>query len=123
MEPANLNSPDDAQIEALLRPTAPILPDGGFSTRVLAALPPPVAARQSWPRVAVCLAGAAAGLGFALWSLAALSGGPWNAKALADALVEAIGWLADPLLGGALLVAAFSLLFAFRLELRDKLIS
>jgi hypothetical protein len=44
MEPVNLSpsAPDDERLEAVLRqPTAGPLPDDGFSTQVLAALPPP----------------------------------------------------------------------------------
>ena len=67
MESFDLNSrnPDDVQLEEWLRTdaTVPPLPDGGFSSRVLRALPPsPVIARHSWARLAWGGAGALAGL-------------------------------------------------------------
>ena len=67
MESFDLNSrnPDDAQLEEWLRTnaTVPPLPDGGFSSRVLSALPPsPVIARHSWARLVWGGTGALAGL-------------------------------------------------------------
>ena len=124
MEPADLNHPanDDARLEAMLRRAAPPLPDDGFSARVLAALPAPEAAAALWRRIAFCLAGAAAGYGFALWRGAAWPDLQLELEQFATALVNATSTLADPLLGAALVVTALSLLFAFQSELRERLL-
>ena len=63
MEPNDLKSTssDDAALEAWLRTSAslPPLPDGGFSPRVLSALPPPppLISRRGW----LCMAGGLVG--------------------------------------------------------------
>lgn len=64
MEPNDLNSPlnDDSRLEMLLRQPAPALPDNGFSTRVLAALPARIPARRPGLRLMFCGAGAVIGL-------------------------------------------------------------
>jgi hypothetical protein len=127
MEPEDVNlSPnvnDDAQLEALLRTAAPVLPDDGFPARVLAALPAAEAERIPWRRIAFCLVGAAAGCGFALWRGVSWPGLQSGLEQFAAALVNAGPALADPLLGAALVVTTLSLLFAFRAELREKLMS
>src|SRR5688572_20260496 len=69
MEPSDLNPPsnDDAQLTVLLREFAPPLRDLGFSSDVLAALPPP---RPKWSlsrRTVVLITGAAAGLSLVIW--------------------------------------------------------
>lgn len=79
MEPANLNSPSDRgddRLESLLRTPAPPLPDDGFSTRVLAALPSPVRHAPRFARPAVARwCGAVAILG----TLTAISlAAPWS---------------------------------------------
>lgn len=119
MEPADLNpfpnANDDVRLEALLRDAVSALPDDGFSSRVLAALPPEETAAGSWRRTAFCFAGAAAGCGYALWR-----GVNW--PELQAEFGRTTTALADPLFMGALVVAALSLLFAFRAELREKLL-
>lgn len=72
MEPADLNSTfaadDDRNLEALLRRTPAPLADNGFSSRVMAALPPPRRKRSIVSaRAVLCSLGAAAGLALA-WS-------------------------------------------------------
>ena len=75
MEPANLTpTPDeDEALAALLRSSAPALPDDGFSPRVLTALPLPRTVRWAWPQITATALGAAAGLGFAYFKGASLS--------------------------------------------------
>ena len=124
MEPADLNSPananDDARLEALLRRASP-LPDDGFSTRVLATLPEAKTENAPWLRIAFCIAGAVAGCGFALWR-----GGSWlnlksSAERFAAVFANAAPTLANPWMGVVLVVTVLSLLVVFRAELREKL--
>jgi hypothetical protein len=125
MEPTDLNSSpdanDEARLTALLRPTSAPLPDDGFSARVVMALPPAGTGPAPWRRIVFCLAGLAAGCGVVLWR-----GGSWiTMQSGADRFVAAFGReatpnLASPWLVSALVVATLSLVFAFRVELRDR---
>ncbi len=127
MEPADLNTSantnDDARLEALLRRAAPELSDHGFSARVLAALPAvteshtPALSR----RLVVCIVGAGAGCGLVLWRGVSGTELESGADRLGDALVNLGPSLADPLFTAALGVTLFSLVVAFRAELRHKL--
>jgi len=124
MESADLNSSananDDARLEAMLRRASPALPDNGFSARVLAALPPEAEATP-WRRIAFCVAGAAAGCGFALWQGVSWPELQADAAQFSAKLANAGSALDNPMFGAALVVTALSLLVAFRTELREKL--
>lgn len=104
----------DSSLETLLREPAPGLPDNGFSTRVLAALPAPKAPRRSRARLRFGAAGALAGIGFAYWR-----GGSWadatvELRPLSTATTQLVAAFTDPALLLALTVTALSLLFVFR---------
>ena len=76
MESPDLNRSfsGDADLEAWLRRGTPALPDDGFSTRVMAALPPP---RRSSLRPLLCTAAGMLGLAIAFhWG--ALSPRAWS---------------------------------------------
>lgn len=127
MEPANLNpTPDakgDARLEAMLRGATPPLPDAGFSTRVLAALPARAQPRVPWRRILFCLVGAAAGSGYALWRGVSGLDVETGADRLGNALANLGLSLSDPKFVAAMGVTLLSLAVAFRAELRDKLLS
>jgi hypothetical protein len=122
MEPPDLNSPsdDDRRLEARLQQAQPELPDHGFSTRVLLALPPRRSVRLGQERIWVCAIGALTGL------LVALSRGvSWSA--LADGLAQLqatepkiLAMLGDPMILLALAVTGLSLLFAFQFHAWEK---
>lgn len=87
MEPAGMNSnePGDAGLDALLRASAPgPLPDGGFTGRVLASLPPaqgdPAAPRWRLQGALIAV-GAAAGLVAAVSMVPGLDAGVSGAAA------------------------------------------
>jgi hypothetical protein len=70
MEPADVTplSPEDARLEKLLsQDLAAPLPDAGFSARVIEALPRQRNRAFAWGQMAAPVAGALAGLAFALW--------------------------------------------------------
>jgi len=122
MEPADLKNdpPDDAQLEAWLRRNAASTPltDAGFTSRVLAALPPSAAVRSNVRRRVFCLAGALAGL-----ALTGLLGGDWSRTPENIALVVqpftlALDQLSNPPTAWALALAAFSVVYALRRTLR-----
>lgn len=121
MEPNDLKSPapDDAQLEAWLRPSAalPPLPDDGFTQRVLAVLPPP-ARRQSTHRMWFCAGGALVGIIVA--ALGALRSDRLSDSlpALEDTIMAALAQLSVPACGLALGITLLSLWFAFRDRLR-----
>jgi hypothetical protein len=126
MEPADLNSPpdasDDARLRALLRRQTAPLPDGGFSARVMAALPVASTPSRAYsPRIWIYLAGALAGSGFAFWR--AGSWGEIRAETIqaVSRLGAPLATFNDPTFILALAVAAFSLLVAFRTEVRRML--
>ena len=125
MEPGNVNSSanDDRRIEALLRDAVTPLPDDGFSARVMAALPGAEKQPATRRRLAFCLAGAMCGCAFALWRGVSVPELEAAYSRFAPSLMNAASPLADPVLATALMVAALSLLFAFRAELRDRLMS
>jgi hypothetical protein len=115
MEPTELNSsPDDeARLETWLREPARALPDDGFSTRVLAALPPPVTRPISTRRWVLCGLAAAVGLAVA-WPRAGTGGEVVSQlSSWTDALTMTGTALADPMAQIALVVAALSLVAVF----------
>ncbi len=125
MESTDVNSPapfrdDDTRLAELVRQSASALPDDGFSTRVLAALPPPLkTAPASWRRTIACAVGAIAGCAVTVWR-----GPAWSdAAAWIDRSARVSLPLDAPPLSIALTVAAVSLAFAFRAELRERLLS
>jgi len=58
----NPSSPDDDRLDAWLRQPGAPLADGGFSARVMAALPPRRPERFPWQRFLIPVAAAVAGL-------------------------------------------------------------
>lgn len=126
------NSPDDAQLEGLLRAhsTLPPLRDDGFSARVVAALPPAVTPRAAAATSPVrgWLIGAAALLGVVVaarpgGSGAAAPGAADQLEAFFAAIQPALAPLADPSVLLALLVSAISLAFVYRRMLWAKLVA
>jgi hypothetical protein len=117
MEPANLNSPDDSRVEALLRRSTQALPDDGFSARVLAELPPMKTAARTPRRLAIG-AGASIGLIFSAFGILLRPAAPIDLPAIATEVWRATQVLLDPTFVVAVLVAAFSLAYAFRRRLR-----
>jgi hypothetical protein len=117
MEPNSLNSPppDDAQLEAWLRNNASLapLPDDGFTSRVLATLPAPVA-RQSVQRAWFCIAGALVGLVVAALKIASAPDFALIVPAISPDAARGLEQLADPRLLVAVAVTAASLAFALR---------
>ncbi|ACB75850.1 hypothetical protein [Opitutus terrae] len=110
MEPSSLNaSPqEDAALTAMLRAQSPVIPDDGFSARVLAALPPPQTARARWPWVAYV----GGGLAGAIFIVA--RAGSWpdlvaGTNQLAGALSTVAAPLTEPWLVLALILTALSL--------------
>lgn len=104
MEPANLTpTPEDEQLETLLRRVEPPLPDDGFSVRVLAALPPVEPASSgigAWLNVqtALVLAGALAG-----FFVAEAHGARWSDLTHLATSFESAGlsdWLLGAVIGG-----------------------
>lgn len=125
MEPADLNSSahanDDARLATMLRAAAPVLPDDGFSTRVLAALPAPHIERPQWGRIVFGAVGAAAGCGLAFGSGASWEDLQMGGGRIASAFLRAAPAFSDPMVAAALGVALLSLLVAFHRELRERL--
>lgn len=121
MESADLNSsdPESVALERLLRAPAPLLPDDGFSSRVLTALPP--ARRRFVQKTLVCCGGALAGVACA--SLQGLTWGDWQSvpQQTLALILSAIPRLTDPRFALALVATFLSLLFAFRHELKRRL--
>ena len=113
MEPADLNphSREDDDLKALLRLDPPTPPDDGFSTRVLAALPPPRRAKSFQLRL--WLVGAGLGILFA-----AIEGASWSslstgAATVAQSSANLVAALSDPWLGLAVALNGLSLLMTF----------
>ena len=114
MEPSNLNSEasEDAALAALMRNGRPEITDGGFTARVLAALPLParraVPARNAAGWLAYSIGGCA-GLLLVLWR----AGGPHAlggaARECGNALVPLAVTLGDPWIALAIGIAAASL--------------
>lgn len=121
MEPADLNSstPESLALERLLRAPARPLPDDGFSSRVLTALPP--IRRRFFQKTLVCAGGALAGVVCA--SLQGVTWGDWQSvpQQTLSIMLSAIPRLTDPRFALALVATFLSLLFAFRHELRRSL--
>ncbi len=121
----NPRSPDDAEIEAWLRSnraTEP-LPDEGFSTRVMAALPPPQPARVEAGWVGRRLLAAATGAGFAAVLLALRGNGPGDRAddwtALIQQVREAGAALANRSNADTLGIVIVALAFVYWRELSD----
>jgi hypothetical protein len=110
MEPNDLNSTpnDDSRLEMLLGQPAPAIPDHGFSTRVLAALPPRTPARRPGLRLAFCSVGAAIGL-VAAWLIGATSAGLAGPDELAQTGGRLVDIFSNPNVLLALTIAAASL--------------
>lgn len=121
MEPDDLKSspPDEAALETWLRTSAtlPALPDNGFSTRVLTALPP--AKQTRFPaRLLACFAGAFAGMIVAAWPLLAADNRLENMASLEFELRRALELMSTPAMGLAIGVTVCSLLYVFWQDLR-----
>lgn len=122
MEPARLTPPpsDDAWIDMLLRPDAQSpLPDDGFRSRVLAALPPRRRGFSAWRRPALCLVAALAGLAVAWLAGGGAAGfsaaGAQLMNGLAAVLTPiAIGWQSLAL--AILIVGALAYVLATELK-------
>ena len=117
MEPTNLNpsSHEDDPLAALLRQPAPALLDDGFSTRVLAALPPPAPAPQAGGlKLVLCVAGAVAGLVFAVNNGVSWAGLHTDAEGVEPVLIRLSDFLSDPWFIPALIIAGWSVFFALR---------
>lgn len=118
------DSPDDAHIEAWLRMNSAAEPlvDDGFSTRVVAALPPPATESQR-RRTWLCIVGAVTGA-----VLTAAQGSQWSeaARQLTGLMTEfraAFTPVFDPSLAVGLVFAAMTLAFVYWRELRAKLVN
>jgi hypothetical protein len=113
MEPNDLNSPlnDDSRLEMLLRQPAPALPDDGFSTRVLAALPARIPARRPGLRLVFCSAGAVTGLIIASLVSTTSSGGLAGLNELGRTASRLVETFSNPNVFLALTVTAVSLVF------------
>ena len=124
MEPSDVNSPpdDDPQLTALLRNVAPPLRDEGFSSRVLATLPPPRRASYLTRRTVVLIVGAAAGFGFAI--LQGLSPSDFQSEIahVTGAFASVNPHFSSAQVWIAIATALGSLVVVFRSELRDKLV-
>ena len=114
MEPDDLNEfiKNDPRLEALLRQSSAPLPDDGFSTRVLAALPPRTAPRSSY-RLAWCLAGAVAGCAVAWFDSAAWANGAFTLPDLDQTFGNVGKVVSDPTFLLAVIIAGGSLILAF----------
>ncbi len=130
MEPTDLNASshpgDEAEFESWLRRETPALPDDGFSTRVLAALPSKGSAR--WPvRVLLLAFAALGGLGLAIARIVATGGVDAIAAAFDARLIQvqstSVQIISAPLGSGflfALIVTICSLLYVFRPSLSPR---
>ena len=124
MESPDLNSSssDDRRLEALLRQGQPEVPDQGFATRVLAALPEKKSAHRAPSRGVMCAFGAATGVAFAMGRGVALGDLEAATDRLNDSLAAVSPLVANPWLFVALALTVVSLLIAFRPGNRRALI-
>lgn len=122
----NASASDEARLDRFLRTTEVPLDDAGFSDRVLAALPPPVAERSPRRRQ-ICLAAAAVGIAFAAVRIGGLAG--WHdltstvdrqLAAVQAATGPALAQLPPGNLSLALGITALSLAYAFRSTLKAR---
>jgi hypothetical protein len=121
----NSTPPDDDSFDALLGTLPAPIPDGGFTGRVLAALPSATsaAARTSARLRAIFIGtGTLVGLGSILlgqpgWPAFAASTTPITA-----AFARITDPFTDPLVATALVLAAGSLVVAFHAEIRERLL-
>lgn len=123
MESHDLKSnrpPDDAQFEGWLRSAAPlpILPDDGFSQRVLAALPASRRRAGISPRALAIAVGALAGIGLATVTFATGARADFTLPATGIEFSDTLAQLADPKLHIALGITVVSLGFVFLRDLR-----
>lgn len=112
---------EDAELRALLNRAMPPLDDGGFSQRVVAALPEPAENTLFWRRFRFCLIGSAMGSVCAIWSIISGVDAASSASLLGTDLLTAATRLAEPPLALALAVALGSLLYVFGSELKERL--
>jgi hypothetical protein len=120
MEPTDLNplSRDDERLSAILREAQPAIADDGFSTRVLAALPPPKnSALPLLSRPFACAIGTLVGIAVA-WNHGVFSASFTSAFAelrasVSTSLATNADMPAGPGLALALVATAASLFYAF----------
>jgi hypothetical protein len=120
MEPTGLNSSEDpdARLDELLRRPAPLLPDNGFSPRVMAALPAPTGRGRFYLRCLVCAAGAMIGVLFVLACTPSWSDLTSSFEPMDSSIGSLIGILTDPMLALVMVVTTGSLLYAFGIRKR-----
>ncbi len=124
MEPNDLKStpPDDAQLETWLRAQTalPVLPDDGFSHRVLTVLPAPQRRAVISPRMLAITLGAVAGIGFAAVKFATGATVEFNLPPLGPEATDALAQLTDPKLHTALGVTVATLAYVFWRDVRRR---
>ncbi len=125
MEPHDLKSnpsPDDARLDAWLRThtALPLLPDDGFSHRVLTALPAPVHQSRRAPRLLAILLGAAAGVGLAAFKFFTVAPVEFSLLPIGSEATDALAQLTDPKLHVALAVTVVTLAFVFWGDVRRR---
>lgn len=112
MEPADLNH-DDARLEARLRRPAPPIADGGFSARVVAALPAPTGHTERL-RWLVEIWSAVLGVVVALGGWYFWPGSKTDVVEPLQSAMQNATALADPMLLGAIVISAGCVLFALK---------
>jgi hypothetical protein len=119
MESTDLNSPtsDDERLQAMLRESSPPLADDGFSTRVIAALPPEKQTFVLYARLAVCALGASIGLVFTWKRGVSTESLILAANQILESVAQTGMGLGDSRIVAALAVTALSLLYAFKRQL------
>ena len=114
----NTPSSEDERLRSILRGGVTPLPDDGFSTRVMAALPSQNHGLMLYARAAVCGLGALVGLVFAWQRGVSFDSVKVAANQLSDSFVQAGGGLADYRFVVAVAVTGLSLLYVFKEGLR-----
>jgi hypothetical protein len=114
MEPANMKAaPDhDSELEQMLLAANPPLADGGFSTRVVAALPRK--SQRSAGRFAMCAAGAVVGVAFAIQRGASWTTVTNAGTEVGQALASLAALAADPWTVLGLVITGLALVYVFR---------
>ena len=108
------SSPDpDSRLEEWLRQSGPMLPDEGFSARVMASLPPPAAASRPVRRWLVCSVGAVGGLLYALVRTPSWPEVTGGLARVINSLDTPMALFVDPTVAIMAFVTALSLLYAF----------
>jgi hypothetical protein len=117
----------DAQLEGLLRQPGPALPDAGFSTRVLSALPPPQPVASHWlgahSLTRVCTVASLLGILAAVPIIALVSDGESAWAPVAATLTSLKSSLGDPIVAATLLLAIGCVLYALRTTPRRRRLS